>query len=140
MKYLVILSLIGLITVSYSDYLPGQGNIFVDGQEYRPVQNDYHTVPSYTDNQRIPSPSSAPQENCWYEQVPIPNDTVNESPNVYGAIVGGVIGGVVGHQFGSGSGNTAATIAGAAIGTALGATPQQSPQRYQTVRKCNTSR
>ncbi len=140
MKYLVILGLIGLITVSYSDYLPGQGSVFIDGQEYRPVQNDYHTVPSHTENQGTPAPSSAPQENCWYEQVPISNTAENESPNIGGAIVGGIIGGVVGHQFGSGSGNTAATIAGAAIGTALGATPQQAPQRYQTVRKCNTVR
>lgn len=126
MKYFITLGLVGLFTISSGDYMPE--SVFIDGQEYRPVQNDDRSTPSY----------STPQEHCWYEQVPIPNSSESESPNVGGAIVGGIIGGVVGHQFGSGSGNTAATIAGAAIGTALGSKPQPAAQRYQTVRKCST--
>lgn len=140
MKHLFTLGLIGLFTLSYSDYLPGQGSVFVNGKEYRPVQNDYHTAPSNTQNQVTSSQNSAPQENCWYEQVAITNSTADESPNVGGAIMGGIIGGVIGNQFGSGSGRVAATIGGAALGTSLGSTPQSQPQRYQTVRKCNTSR
>jgi uncharacterized protein YcfJ len=140
MKHLFILILVGIYTISYSDYLPGQGSVFMNGQEYRPVQNDYVSVPSNTQNQIISAPTSSVQENCWYEQVPITNSTADESPNVGGAIVGGIIGGVIGHQFGSGSGKAAATIGGAVLGTAMGATPQSTSPRYQTVRKCNTVR
>lgn len=140
MKYLFILGLIGLFTVSYSDYPPGEGSVFINGKEYRPVQNDYITIPPNTSTQSITTPSSAAQEDCWYEQVAITNSTADESLNVGGAIVGGIIGGVIGHQFGSGSGKAAATIGGAALGTVMGGTPPSSSQKYQTVRKCNTIR
>lgn len=139
MKLLSTLALLGLITLSYSDYLPGQGSVFIDGQEYRPVQNDYISPPS-----TAPTPSQSntvAHEQCWYEQIPLNDGSTEETANVGGAIVGGIIGAVIGHQFGSGSGNTAATIGGAAIGTALGAgSGQPAAQRYQTVRKCNTIR
>ena len=140
MKKLVILGFMGLLTFSYADYLPGQGSVFMNGQEYRPVQNDYVTPPSNGQSHSVSAVSSAPQENCWYEQVAITNSTADESPNVGGAIVGGIIGGVIGHQFGSGSGKAAATIGGAALGTVMGGAPTSSPQQYQTVRKCNTAR
>lgn len=114
-------------------YAQGPSSVIIDGVEYVPVQN------TKQEDYPIPSSSLGGSQDCWYEQVAIPN-TVNESPNMYGAIVGGIIGGVIGHQFGSGSGKTAATIGGAALGTALGSTPQSQPQRYQTIRKCNTAR
>lgn len=140
MKYFFILGLLGLFIVSSADFFPDQDSVYINGQEYRPVHNDYNPMPAYRDNQRDSNQYSTPQENCWYEQVAIPSSSVNESPNMYGTIVGGVIGGVIGHQFGSGSGKAAATIGGAALGTALGSTPQSQVQRYQTVRKCNTAR
>ena len=103
--------------------------------------NDYYMTPPASAT--APStPTSSPQEQCWYEQVPI-NGTAqgDNTPNVGGAIVGGIIGGVVGNKFGSGSGNTAATVVGAAIGTAIGAgsgtAPSSTPQ-YQLIQKCNT--
>lgn len=117
-------------------YAEAPSSVIIDGVEYVPLPKNDDTKESYT----IPQSSLNGVENCWYEQVAIPNDTLNESPNMYGAIVGGILGGVIGHQFGSGSGKTAATIGGAALGTALGSTPQTQSQRYQTVRKCNTSR
>lgn len=134
MKYSIFLIMALLVT---SIYAQPPASVIIDGVEYVPLPKNTDTQEeSYT----IPPSSLGGTENCWYEQVAIPNDTVNESPNLYGAIVGGVIGGVIGHQFGSGSGKTAATISGAALGTALGSTPQSQPQRYQTIRKCNTSR
>lgn len=132
MKRSFLLSLMLCIAVPFT-YAQSPSSVIIDGVEYVPVQNTKQE--EYT----IPPSSLSGSEDCWYEQVPIPN-TVNESPNMYRAIVGGIIGGVIGHQFGSGSGNTAATIGGAALGTALGSTPQSQSQRYQTVRKCNTSR
>lgn len=132
MKRSFLLSLMLIIVVPLS-YAQTPSSVIIDGVEYTPVQN------TKQENYTIPQSSLGGSENCWYEQVPISN-TVNESPNLYGAIVGGIIGGVIGHQFGSGSGKTAATIGGAALGTALGSTPQSQPQRYQTIRKCNTSR
>ncbi|MDP3266894.1 MAG: glycine zipper 2TM domain-containing protein [Sulfuricurvum sp.] len=135
MKRSLSLSLILCILVPFS-YAQAPSSVIIDGVEYAPVPKTNTEQENYT----IPQSSLGGTENCWYEQVAIPNDTVNESPNMYGAIVGGIIGGVIGHQFGSGSGKTAATIGGAALGTALGSTPQTQPQRYQTVRKCNTSR
>lgn len=134
MKRTLLLSFILCLVVPFS-YAQGPSSVIIDGVEYIPAPKNVEQE-EYT----IPQSSLTGTENCWYEQVPIPNDTVNESPNLYGAIVGGIIGGVIGHQFGSGSGNTAATIGGAAIGTALGSTPRPQPQRYQTIRKCNTSR
>lgn len=105
--------------------------------------NDYYmTSPTSSSTSAVSSSAApSPQEQCWYEQVPI-NGTAqgDNTPNIGGAIVGGIIGGIVGHQFGSGSGNTAATIGGAAIGTAIGAgsdNSSASPQ-YQLIKKCNT--
>ena len=135
MKHSFLLALLLGIVVPFS-YAQGPSSVIIDGVEYAPVPKINTEKEDYT----IPQSSLTGTENCWYEQVAIPNDTVNESPNMYGAIVGGIIGGVIGHQFGSGSGNTAATIGGAALGTALGSRPQTQPQRYQTVRKCNTAR
>lgn len=105
--------------------------------------NDYYMTPPVSYSTQVPSQPSSPQEQCWYEQVPISGVSQgSDTPNIGGAIVGGIVGGIVGHQFGSGSGNAAATIAGAAIGTAVGANSgntQASPQ-YQLIRKCNTVR
>lgn len=134
MKYSILLTMSLLASLTYAQT---PASVIIDGVEYAPVPKDTTEKESYT----IPQSSLGGMENCWYEQVPIPNGSVNESPNLYRAIIGGIIGGVIGHQFGSGSGNTAATIGGAAIGTALGAaTPQPAPPGYQTVRKCNTAR
>jgi uncharacterized protein YcfJ len=106
--------------------------------------NDYYMIPPVSNSSSVASPqSSAPIEQCWYEQVPISGASQNDTtPNVAGAVVGGIIGGIVGHQFGSGSGNTAATIGGAAIGTAIGANSGNNPTtpQYQLIRKCNTIR
>lgn len=133
MKKAVIL-LLSLMAFVYAET---PASVIIDGVEYAPVPKNNSEQESYT----IPKSSLGGVENCWYEQVPISNAIVHESPNIAGAIVGGVIGGVIGHQFGSGSGKTAATIGGAALGTALGSTPQPtSAPGYQTVRKCNTSR
>jgi len=132
MKYSIIL-IMTLINLSYAE---APASVVIDGVEYVPLPKN-----TPEQNYTIPSSSLGGEENCWYEQVAIPSSTVNESPNIYGAIVGGIIGGVIGHQFGSGSGKTAATITGAALGTSLGSTPQQSAEQgYQTVRKCNTAR
>jgi uncharacterized protein YcfJ len=133
MKCAIPLILLSLATLGYAE---APTSVIIDGVEYAPVPKNTTDKENYT----IPQSSLGGSEDCWYEQVAIPNTTVNESPNMYGAIVGGIIGGVIGHQFGSGSGNTAATIGGAALGTALGSRPQSQPQRYQTVRKCNTAR
>lgn len=105
--------------------------------------NDYYMTPpaSSSTPATASSPASSPQEQCWYEQVPVSGTAQGENtPNVGGAIVGGIIGGIVGHQFGSGSGNTAATIGGAAIGTAIGAGSDNTPAapQYQLIQKCNT--
>ena len=132
MKYSIFLIMSLFITSVYAE---APASVIIDGVEYTPVPKN-NTQESYT----IPQSSLGGSENCWYEQVPVTNRIVNESPNMYGAIVGGIIGGVIGHQFGSGSGKTAATIGGAALGTALGSTPQSAPAGYQTVRKCNTAR
>jgi len=136
-KPLFYLAFIALFSSVHAEYLSGQGSIFIDGQEYRPVQNDYYIQPSTAVQSQSFQPRE-PQENCWYEQVPIQNQENENSINIGGAIVGGIIGGIVGHQFGSGSGNTAATIGGAVIGATLGSTPSAPTQRYQTIRKCNT--
>ncbi|MDQ1299055.1 MAG: hypothetical protein QG558_1594 [Campylobacterota bacterium] len=134
MKYSIFLIMSLLVT---SVYAQPPASVIIDGVEYVPL-------PKNTDTQEgdytIPSSSLGGMQDCWYEQVAIQNSPEYESPNLYGAIVGGIIGGVIGHQFGSGRGKAAATIGGAALGTALGSTPQPQPQRYQTVRKCNTSR
>lgn len=100
--------------------------------------NDYYMTPpsSSTISTTYEAPSA--QENCWYEQVPLQTQENEHAIDGGGAIVGGIIGGIVGHQFGSGSGNTAATVGGAVIGATLGGSTKSSPQRYQTVRKCNT--
>lgn len=106
--------------------------------------NDYYMTPpssGYSSSHAVES--STPNEQCWYEQVPISGvGQPEQTPNVGGAVVGGIVGGIVGHQFGSGSGNTAATIAGAAIGTAIGANAGKTPAtpQYQLIRKCNTVR
>lgn len=101
--------------------------------------NDYYmTPPSSYSTVSTPYESPSPQENCWYEQVPLQTQENEHAIDGRGAVVGGIIGGIVGHQFGSGSGNTAATVGGAVIGATLGGSPSPSPQRYQTVRKCNT--
>lgn len=122
-----------MATLSYAE---APASVIIDGIEYVPVPKSNTEKERYT----IPSSSLGGMQNCWYEQVAIPNSPVNESPNLYGAIVGGIIGGVIGHQFGGGSGKTAATITGAALGTALGSTPPSAPLGYQTVKKCNTAR
>lgn len=137
MKAFSFLTLIALLGILHADYLPGQGSVFIDGQEYKPVQSDYYVQPAAA----VQTHSSQPlevKENCWYEQVPLQNQENENSINSGGAIVGGIIGGVVGHQFGSGSGNTAATIGGAIIGATIGSKPTTPVQRYQTIRKCNT--
>jgi uncharacterized protein YcfJ len=133
MKYSIFLIMSLLVTSVFAE---APASVIIDGVEYAPVPKSSTEKESYI----IPQSSLGGSENCWYEQVPITNSAVNESPNMYGAIVGGIIGGVIGHQFGSGSGKTAATIGGAALGTALGSTPQSAPSGYQTVRKCNTAR
>lgn len=130
MKYSIFLITSLLVT---SVYAQPPASVIIDGVEYVPL-------PKQEGDYTIPSSSLGGMQNCWYEQVAIQNSPENESPNLYGAIVGGIIGGVIGHQFGGGRGKAAATIGGAALGTALGSTPQSQPQRYQTVRKCNTSR
>lgn len=102
--------------------------------------NDYYMTQPVSNSS---AQSTAPQEQCWYEQVPISGvSQANNEPNVAGAVVGGIIGGVVGHQFGSGSGNAAATITGAVIGSALGANSGNNPTapQYQLIRKCNSVR
>lgn len=129
MKYTLI-TILTLVTLIHAQ---SPSSVIIDGIEYVPVQN------TQQENYTIPPSSLGGSEECWYEQVPIPN-TVNESPNLYRAIVGGIIGGVIGHQFGGGSGKTAATIGGAALGTALRSTPQPAAPGYQTIRKCNTAR
>lgn len=133
MRYSILLTISFLATLAYAET---PASVIIDGVEYAPVPKGSSEKESYT----IPQSSLGGMENCWYEQVPIQNGAVNESPNLYRAIVGGIIGGVIGHQFGSGSGKTAATIGGAALGTALGSTPQSAQPGYQTVRKCNTAR
>lgn len=130
MKYAITL----ILSLAVLGYAEAPASVVIDGVEYAPVPKT-NTAENYT----IPQSSLGGVENCWYEQVPVAA-TVNESPNLYGAIVGGIIGGVIGHQFGSGSGKTAATIGGAALGTALGSTPQPAQPGYQTVRKCTVSR
>ncbi len=133
MRYSILLTMSLIATLAYAQTPAG---VIIDGVEYAPVPKNTTEKENYT----IPQSSLGGMENCWYEQVPISNGAVNESPNLYRAIVGGIIGGVIGHQFGSGSGNIAATIGGAALGTALGSTPQPVPPGYQTIRKCNTAR
>ncbi|MFA5214596.1 glycine zipper 2TM domain-containing protein [Sulfuricurvum sp.] len=118
--------------------LHAANSVFIDGQEYVPVQRD-----TASPQQTAVPYQTMQHEECWYEQVPI-NGTYQggNSPNTAGAIVGGVIGGVIGHQFGRGGGNAAATIGGAVLGTAIGAnsgTRQTEPQ-YQLIRKCNIIR
>jgi len=122
-------------TTLNGEYLPGQGNhIFVDGKEYAPVESEPMDNPDQ-------SSAKLPQQECWYEQVPIRSTLSPENNiNVGSAIVGGVIGGVIGHQIGGGRGKTAATITGAAIGTAIGAKPTESSPQYQLIQKCNTLR
>lgn len=131
MKYYAV-ALIALVTSSLA-----QAEMLNTGS------NDYYMTPPASSSSSPVVESSAPVEQCWYEQVPINGASQgNDTPNVGGAIVGGIVGGIVGHQFGSGSGNAAATIAGAAIGTAVGANSgnaQATPQ-YQLIRKCNTVR
>lgn len=103
--------------------------------------NDYYMTPPASSVVTPVDQTSSPQEQCWYEQVPINGRAqVDENPNVAGAVVGGIIGGIVGHQFGGGSGKTAATITGAALGTAIGASSRTAPSspQYQLIRKCNT--
>lgn len=134
MKYSIFLIMSLLLTSAYAQ---SPASVIIDGVEYAPVPKSSNNE---QENYTIPTSSLGGMENCWYEQVAIPNSAVNESPNMYGAIVGGIIGGVIGHQFGSGSGKAAATIGGAALGTVLGSTPQPAPPGYQTIRKCNTSR
>lgn len=134
MKHSIIVIMSVLVTLSYAE---APSSVIIDGIEYVPVVQKSETS---EENYTIPSSSLVGVENCWYEQVAIPNTAANEAPNVAGAIVGGIIGGVIGHQFGSGSGKAAATIGGAALGTAVGSTPQSTPQRYQTVRKCSITR
>lgn len=136
-KPLLYLAFIALCSSIHADYLPGQSSVFINGQEYRPVQSDYYQ-PSSPAVQTHSSQALETKENCWYEQVPLQNQEIENSVNAGGAIVGGIIGGIIGHQFGSGSGNTAATIGGAVIGATLGSTPTAPTQHYQTIRKCNT--
>lgn len=103
--------------------------------------HDYYMTPPASSVTAGHSVSANPQEQCWYEQVPISGTAQGENTtNVAGAVVGGIIGGIVGHQFGSGDGNTAATVAGAAIGTAIGAgaNSSSSTPQYQMIKKCNT--
>lgn len=118
--------------------LNAANSVFIDGQEYVPVQRNSSSAQQTT----VPY-QNMQHEECWYEQVPINGTYQGEnSSNTAGAIVGGVIGGVIGHQFGSGGGNAAATIGGAVLGTAIGANSgsRQTQPQYQLIRKCNIIR
>lgn len=60
---------------------------------------------------------------CWYEQVQVPQQHYQNQPQQHsytGTVVGGVAGALLGSRFGKGSGRTAATIAGAVGGAVVG--------------------
>ena len=94
------------------------------------------------------SPGYVRQMNqCWYEQVQVPQQYYQGQPQQHsytGAVVGGVAGALLGSRFGKGSGNAAATgagaIAGAVIGDNLGnqGQPQYAPPppQMQTRQVC----
>ena len=86
-----------------------------------------------------PAPS-APQEECWDEEVTHTKDAVDDK-HIAGTVIGAVVGGAIGHQFGGGSGKTLATAAGAAAGGYGGNRAQKAIQdksnTYTTVeRRC----
>jgi len=78
-----------------------------------------------------------PYEECWEEEVPVDEDSQDET---LGAIIGGAAGGVLGHQIGKGGGKTAATVGGAIIGTLIGKNLAQRAREpgYRRVRHCRT--
>ncbi len=77
-----------------------------------------------------------PYEECWEEEVPVYDDSSDET---VGAIIGGAAGGILGHQIGGGSGKTAATVGGAIIGTLIGKNlAQRRGGEYRVVRHCRT--
>jgi len=86
-----------------------------------------------------PAPS-APQEECWDEEVTHTKDAVDDK-HIAGTVIGAIVGGAIGHQFGGGSGKTLATAAGAAAGGYGGNRAQNAIQdksnTYTTVeRRC----
>jgi uncharacterized protein YcfJ len=58
---------------------------------------------------------SAPQEECWDEEVTHTKPAVDDK-HIAGTVIGAIVGGAIGSQFGGGSGKTLATVAGAAAG------------------------
>jgi uncharacterized protein YcfJ len=86
-----------------------------------------------------PAPS-APQEECWDEEVTHTKDAVDDK-HIAGTVIGAIVGGAIGHQFGGGSGKTLATAAGAAAGGYGGNRAQKAIQdksnTYTTIeRRC----
>lgn len=76
-----------------------------------------------------------PRQECWNEQVQVPQ----RGNDAGGAIIGGIAGGFLGNQVGHGSGRAAATaagvIAGAMVGDSMSAPRGSSTQ---TVQRCRT--
>lgn len=76
-----------------------------------------------------------PRQECWNEQVQVPQ----RGDDTGGAIIGGIAGGLLGNQFGHGNGRTAATAVGAITGVMVGQRVASQPAYgTQEVRRCRT--
>ena len=80
-----------------------------------------------------------PEQRCWVEKQPVPQQPQQSQYNIPGAVVGAVVGGILGHQIGNGRGNDVATVGGAVAGGAIGANvgrPGAQPAQTQDVQRC----
>ena len=95
---------------------------------------EYGTVVSSTP---VIGQSSAPQRECYDEQVAVQQQRTGGG----GAIVGAVIGGLVGNSVGAGAGRAAATALGAVTGAAIGDRAEQGsqPPAVRNVQRCRTT-
>ncbi len=76
-----------------------------------------------------------PRQECWNEQVQLPE----RGNDAGGAIIGGIAGGLLGNQVGHGNGRTAATAVGAIAGAMVGERISSQPGYYtQNVQRCRT--
>jgi uncharacterized protein YcfJ len=76
-----------------------------------------------------------PRQECWNEQMQVPQ----RGDDAGGAIIGGIAGGLLGSQVGHGNGRTAATAVGAITGAMVGERMSSQPGYYtQNVQRCRT--
>ena len=81
--------------------------------------------------------TSAPQQECWEEQVPVgAGADAGSGRRTVATMIGAMVGGLLGNQVGKGDGRKAATVAGVVAGGVVGTQVAAERQQYTTQRRC----